>query len=113
MKAAQIITFISGIIYVLFLIQLLVISTKLNSVYSDINIDYNYLVPQIIVHILGIALIIGNFSFFYYLRKKSRRNEEVKNALLFSILLAVPLPFYSGFAIISVILPIYSITSAF
>ena len=114
MKATKIISIIGGIIYLVYWIFILLTSFKLGGVYSDLDIGYNPLVSVVLVNVLGLGLVVANFGYFYYLVSKEKKGELVKNAVLVSILIAgVPLFLFPAISVIFLILPIYSITSAF
>lgn len=89
----------------------------MSGLYSDLDIDYNPLITVVLANLLGFVLVVTNFSYFYYLTRSEKRGEAVRNALLFSILIAgVPLllfPVIVAFSIFSLISPIYNIESAF
>lgn len=114
MKAAKIISVIGGVIYLVYWIFILFTSFKLGRLYSDLAMGYNPLISVVSVNVLGLGLVVANFGYFYYLVSKEKKGELVKNAVLFSILIAgVPLFLFPAISVIFLILPIYSITSAF
>ena len=114
MKAAKIISVVGGVIYLVYLIFILLTSFKLGGVYSALDIGYNPPVSVVLVNALGLGLVVANFGYFYYLVSKEKKGELVKNAVLVSILIAgVPLFLFPAISVIFLILPIYSITSAF
>ena len=113
MKVAKIISAIGGILYALFFLGYTLIAFKLSSLYRDLDINYST-TSLIIGLLIPISLATANFGYLYYLKTKEVKNQEVKNAIVFSSLIAFgPLIFYPVITVISIILPIYNITSAF
>ena len=113
MKAAKIISVIGGVLYLVYWIFILLMSFKIGSLYSEIDIGYNPLISVVLVNMLSLGLAVANFGYFYYLVSKEKKGELVKNAVLFSILIAgIPLFLLPAIAVISFILPIYNVTSA-
>src|SRR3989344_3961068 len=106
MKAAKIISVIGGVVYLVYWIFILLTSFKLGGLYSDLDIGYNPLISVVLVNVLGLGLVVANFGYFYYLVSKEKKGKLVKNAVLFSILIAVvPLFLFPAISVISLILP--------
>ena len=114
MNAAKAISIIGGIFFLVIWSGVLISSLKIGDVYKDMNIGYNPLLPVIAAHLIGLGLVTANFGYVYYLIRKEKGGQVVKNAVLYSLLLAiVPLLIYPIILVFSIIFPIYSITSGF
>ena len=115
MKAAIIISFVSGLVDIYsFGYLLLVQAPKLSITFSELNVGIINKLPFYIGVLLGIILILGNFVYAYYLYKKVKKNEIVKDNLIWSIFLGPVLFFvYLGFMTFAIIWPIYTLTSNF
>ena len=114
MKAAKIISIIGGVFYLLLGVQYLFVATRIGGLYGDLDIDYNPLPAFIFGSLIVVGLVLANFGYFYYLTKKKKNGLEVKNAVLFSVLIAAgPLILYQMISAFTLILPIYNITNAF
>ena len=93
MKAAKIISLVVGVFWLVFLFLLLIASFKIPGLYSDLDIEYNYLPSLVLGNAIVLFLSLVNFSYFYYLIRKEKRSETVKRPLLFSIIAGIPLLF--------------------
>jgi uncharacterized membrane protein len=89
MKIARIISLISGVFYLWGLIILLIITPRISSVYEDMNINYNYTALVIVVLIIGVMLVAANFGYYIYLLRKEKKGEEVRNALIYSLIISL------------------------
>jgi len=115
-KAGKIISLVGGILYLFFFVGFLFTFLKFKDTYSNMGIRYNYYLTTITL-LIFLVLVLANFGYFYYLYIKGKKNEAVKNATVVSVLIvAVPLGLlglYLGFAMVSILLPLYNVTRAF
>ena len=114
MKTAKIISLIGGFLYLFYWLGILFTLSQLNTLYSDLSINYNPWPIVIGTIVWGLVLVSANFGFFYYLRPKEKKEAEVKNAVLYSLLIAVvPLVLYLVLSTFAVVAPLYTLTDTF
>ena len=114
MKIAKIISLIGGFLYLFYWLGILFTLFQLNTLYADLSINYNPWPVVIGIFVWGLVLVSANFGFFYYLRQKEKKETEVKNAVLYSLLIAVvPLVLYLVLSTFAVVAPLYTLTDTF